>query len=362
MSKNVCFLVGDISSAGGTERVVSVLANVLDSSGINVSIISLKTSGLPHFSLNSCVKSETLLSGSESISKNYLKVLFLLRLFVKKNNIDILVNVESLLCIFSIPSLPFTNVKNICWEHFNVEIDLGVKSRRLARWLATKFSDHIVVLSDWDKSKWKEKYGKSIKISRIYNPLTIDNKNTNYIEKKKYILAVGRLTHQKGFDLLLKSWAKIKNKNGWKLLIAGEGEDGASLIKLTEKLSIADDTRFLGYVEDIGKYFEKSSIFALSSRFEGFGLVITEALINRIAVISFDCPAGPSEIIETGFNGYLIKNGDIDSFAQTLNEMMSNPTLINDFAKNAGTSLQKFEVDNIKMQWVKLFNSFWKKQ
>ncbi len=145
-------------------------------------------------------------------------------------------------------------------------------------------------------------------------------------------IACGRLTKQKGFDLLLEAYAKLQNKNTT-LTILGEGEDREELEALALKLNISDKVFFLGFVKEPSFYFNNSDAFVLSSRWEGFGNVIIEAMLCELPVISFNCPHGPSEIIDSGKNGILVPSEDINSLSAQMDTLIFDKHLRMQIAK-----------------------------
>ncbi len=133
----------------------------------------------------------------------------------------------------------------------------------------------------------------------------------NNLEKKKFIIGIGRLTKQKNFELLINFFEKVSKKyDEFELAIIGQGEDEIKLKKLTKKLNIENKIYFLGYQENVFKFLHKSNCFVLTSLWEDPGFVIVEAALSNVPIISSNCPNGPSEIIKE--NGYLYKNNDLD--------------------------------------------------
>lgn len=165
----------------------------------------------------------------------------------------------------------------------------------------------------------------------IYNPVISDKiypQKDSFIDRsefaeegKKIILAVGRLHHQKGFDLLLDAFSRVKNSSV--LLIVGEGEAREGLERQAEILGIAKNVRFLGYRSDVIGIMKVADCFVLSSRWEGLGNVLVEALCAQCHIVSFDCPHGPSEILEKGKWGKLVKNGNVIELARQIDEVLS---------------------------------------
>jgi glycosyltransferase involved in cell wall biosynthesis len=162
----------------------------------------------------------------------------------------------------------------------------------------------------------------------IHNPVNVndlgDSNNIDIIESfKPYICAIGRLTYQKGFDNLVLAFAKISNSE-CKLLVIGEGEDLNSLRNMVINLGMEERITFLGYRENVMKILKSSEGFVLSSRWEGFGLVLVEALASGIPIVSTNCPGAPSEILLDGKLGILVPTDSVDGLTIGIDRMLSD--------------------------------------
>gem|GEM_PF-2286778 len=171
MQNKICFFINDISNSGGTERVTTVVANALADRGYDVSILTINSKNKPFFALNERVKCSSLdvTFGSFRVFSR-IKIIIELKKYLSNNNINTIITVDSLLSIYSLPATIFSSVRNICWEHFNFDIDLGVKMRRFSRYCAGVLADDIVVLSNRDKKNgWLNQYFRRTK----FTPFTI---------------------------------------------------------------------------------------------------------------------------------------------------------------------------------------------
>jgi len=170
-------------------------------------------------------------------------------------------------------------------------------------------------------------------------------------------VTIGRYAYQKGYDLLLQAWAEVeKYYPDWSLDIYGMG-DQTSYRQLMSDLGIdARRCRLNGPVEDVVKTYTDSSVFVLSSRFEGFGLVLVEAMACGLPVVSFDCPAGPDEIITDGVDGLLVPSGDVHALAGKLMTLMSDEDLRKRLGQQARQSVRRYEMAAIATQWKDLFD------
>ena len=194
----------------------------------------------------------------------------------------------------------------------------------------------------------------------IYNPLVktseLEAVSIELDPNQKKVVAMGRLTSQKGFDLLLKAFGMINTKfSDWQLIILGEGEQRKQLEQLIQELGIEQQVMIPGLVSNPFPILKQCDLFVLSSRYEGFGNVIIEAMACGLPVISTDCPSGPGEIITSGDNGILVPNQEKDSLAKAMADLMSNPERRQEISAKAYLALSKFEIDVIVNQWEELF-------
>lgn len=213
--------------------------------------------------------------------------------------------------------------------------------------------ERMIVLTEKDCQAWTELDN----VEAIPNPLPLMPKITSS-QTEKRIIAVGRYYQEKGFDLLLDAWSKIYQRYPeWRLEIFGDG-DKENYEAIRDKLGIPASNCILnGRTNEIEKEYLNSSIYVCSSRFEGFGMVIVEAMACGLAVVSFDCPCGPSSIIANGEDGVLVETEQTDSLAEAMSSLIDNPDKRNLLAKNAIRNVQRFRMDQIAERWRSLFES-----
>lgn len=213
--------------------------------------------------------------------------------------------------------------------------------------------DRFVVLTEYDRLAWQE----IPRVDVIPNPLPFYPKVISSVRKKR-VIAVGRYFDEKGYDLLLQSWSIVeKTVFDWELIIFGEGnkpyyEKIASSLGLDRKRCILNDS-----ISDVQSEYLSSSLFVCTSRFEGFGMGIIEAMACGLPVVAFDCLWGPRSIITDGEDGLLVENGNVNKMAETLIMLMNNPQSIKSMAQNARKNVQRFDIDIIAEKWRKLFDS-----
>lgn len=211
--------------------------------------------------------------------------------------------------------------------------------------------DRFVVLTEEDKASWTELSNVEV----IPDPLAFDIDQVSPLTNKR-VIAVGRYVYQKGFDLLLHAWKKIEQQHpDWELAIYGMGER-TPYEQLIDKLQIDRNRCHLnGSTPDIKAEYLNSSLFVFSSRFEGFGMVLIEAMACGLPVVSFDCPCGPKDIVRHNEVGLLVPSGNIDSLAEAMHQMMSDNIFRQQMAAAAIINAKRFQLDEIAQQWKSLF-------
>lgn len=355
--KEICFLIGNLDNSGGTERVTTLIANELVKMNYKVSIISLTGGTHPFFEPDSRIKTFSLYSDKVSFKTNFFGVVWSIRKIIKKHKIDTLVVVDSISCIFTVPALYGLKVSHICWEHFNFNSDLGKKERRFARQLAARYCDTVVTLTQRDRSYWLKGTKHKANIIPISNPSPFPVQNNDQINTSKVVLAVGRLTHQKGFDLLLQSWKLLtQSVSDWKLIIVGEGEDQKRLTKYIDKYDLSETINLVGSTDNVAQYYNQADIYCLSSRFEGFPMVLLETLSFGLPVVSFDCDTGPAEILaDTG--SILVPPENIQELANSLMIMMKDDNRRKKIAVNSKKKAEHYQIENIIPQWISIIEN-----
>ena len=206
--------------------------------------------------------------------------------------------------------------------------------------------DRFIVLSQEDKENWKE----ISNVTAIPNPLPPTAILQTSTTENRKIIAVGRYVYQKGFDLLVGAWDMVVEKHpDWHLYIYGRGDKN--------DYRAVNNCHFEEAVENINDKYAESSIFVLSSRFEGFGMVIIEAMKCGVPVVSFACPCGPKDIIAEGKDGFLVENGNTQQLAERICYLIEHDKERKEMGKNAIETAKKYDINEIGKQWVRLFNN-----
>ena len=211
----------------------------------------------------------------------------------------------------------------------------------------------VVTLTKQDIPFWKN-YAPRIEV--IPNMLTIMPQKVRSYEKKR-VISAGRYMSEKGFDRLLKAWYLLGQQFcDWHLYIFGNG-DRRPYEKIVDQLKLTSTVHLMSATDNIAEEFSKSSIYVMSSRYEGFGLVLAEAMSCGLPCVSFDCPYGPREIIANGEDGLLAEDGNIEDLAQKIENLMSDSKLRATMGEKAQINIARYAPETIMKMWIKLFQN-----
>lgn len=210
----------------------------------------------------------------------------------------------------------------------------------------------FVVLSYEDAGYWVELDNVTV----IHNPLSFYPNSISPLNRKQ-VIAAGRLTYQKGFDRLISAWKIVSDRHpDWILKIYGGGDKDA-LSRLIVDLNITDSCHLEGSVDDIIEKYYESSIFVLSSRYEGLPMVLGEAMACGLPTVAFDCPCGPRDIIRDGEVGLLVENGNIEQLADKICYLIEHEDVGKMMGSKARVHARQFDIEIIAEQWKQLFNA-----
>jgi len=373
----ICYCTPAIYSAGGVERVVSVKASYFaEVYHYDVTIIVTEGKGRDcFFPMSDKVKVVNLNLGFEELWKvPFIKKVFLylkkqykyrrmLRAELLRIRPDITISVlrREINFINSIPDgshkIGELHVNRSNYRNFTSR-DSNFVKRLFARFWMNDLLKHLqkldrmVVLTEDAKKDWPELSN----VTLISDPIPFKVDQVSTLSSKR-VVSIGRYAYEKGNDLLLKAWAKVeKSCKDWSLDIYGMGNQ-APYRALMLELGI-DETRchLHGSLTDVKDAYLNSSVFTLPSRFEGFGLVIIEAMACGVPVVAFDCENGPRNIITNNYNGILVKPFQVDDYAESLLRLMHDDQLRAQMGSRAYESSKKYMIEDIAVQWKKLFD------
>lgn len=322
---NIGFAISSMRN-GGAERVMSILVNFFsDKYDVHLFIYSETPS---FYSLNNNVKIHYLfnetINGKFDLIKKHFKAFFLFKKICKTNDIKCIISFTTFVNCISIILGKVLKIPVLISERYEPLYYNPGRLNHFFRKHTYKYASEII-LQTAQVEKSFSKLGVKIPIRKsiIFNPIDTNFKRDYEIKKEKIILSIGRLSDEKGHHILLQSFANLKLKD-WKLEIIGDGVNKEKLIALALKLGISNSVFFLGKQKDVIHYLNRCSIFVLPSLTEGFPNVLCEAMATGCAVISFDCPNGPSELIKNNINGLLVENGNIEELSNAVFYLVNN--------------------------------------
>lgn len=364
VSSNICLTVSDVTRTGGIERMCCLLANALSEKGYKVMVVSQNAyywkrrmfhldGGIKVRSMKRTALEWAICHFLPSLRYDSRKYRTLLRL----HHTQLVIDVDTELSLMTAEAVKSSGTRTISWEHFCYR---RFSSRDISRRILDCIRDNVdrlVVLTRSDRSSFVEEAGLPAgKVCQIYNPSPIEK--CAFIEHRTHkVLAMGRVCHEKGFDILLEAWSKIEaTGNGWELEIVGEGPLKGELMAQASSLNLKR-VSFSPFTDKPEEKYRSASIYALSSRHEGFPLVLLEAANMSLPIVAFDCPNGPREIVQDNVNGILVKPEDADLLAESLLRLMDDEALRDRLGRNALASVSKFRKETVIREWTTLIDS-----
>jgi glycosyltransferase involved in cell wall biosynthesis len=237
------------------------------------------------------------------------------------------------------------------------QMNLGHHVKALKKGMARSYGglDVLVALTEEDREAYEKLLDGRVRLAVIPNtvhdvggpPADLDSRT---------VLAAGRLVHQKGFDMLIEAFARVHAAQpDWRLKICGGGELQGRLVAAVAEHGLEDVVELPGPCSDLPGEMERASIYALSSRFEGFPLVLLEAMGKGMAVVAFDCPTGPRDIVDDHRNGILVPPKDVEAFAAGLLELIEDDELRRRCGPAAAETARQYTIEAIGPRWEALF-------
>lgn len=370
----IIYCISGVYNSGGMERVLMAKTNYLaEILGYQVMIITTDQRGrLPFFSYSPKISFFDLnINYDKSRNRNICSKIIIrgIKKIIHKKRLSELLQKEAPdICVsmfdwdFSFLYKIKDGSRKIVEYHFSKNYKLieakniiiyWLQKKRIEKWrsIVAKY-DAFVVLTEEDKEAW----GELNNIRVIPNPIIKMPPNVSTLSTK-CVIAVGRLSYQKGFDLLIRAWEIVHTSfNDWQLCIIGNGEKEKELKELIENLQLSDSVYLKKATKDIAKEYLESSIYAMSSRYEGFPMVLLEAISYGLPIVSFSCPCGPQELIKGTF-GSLVPVGDINSFAKELMYWMEDKEKREKAKVVARQYASIYLLPDIMKKWEDLFYS-----
>lgn len=349
-----------MDNSGGVSRVLANVANMLCERGDEITIIVMGYSRKSFFKLNGNINVVPLNSEiTDSIIKQFLcalKCVKRLRSEVKKISPDVILAFWTSRAIISILASFNLRIPVVACEH--TAYCRARMDAKIFRNIAYKFADAIISLTDEDAIRYKKINENTYVIPNEVNDLKKINRN---YDEKKVVLSVGRWSYEKGYDMLVDAWNYIADKHKeWKLRIIGSKEDLRYFNKVNKqiiKYNIGDSIEILDVTDRIMNEYDNADIFVLSSRFEGLPMVLLEAMSRGVASVSFDCPTGPRDIIENGYNGFLVNANNVKMLSEKIELLIQNSELRKEIGVRANKKIcEKYNRDIIYTKWNEMLN------
>lgn len=226
------------------------------------------------------------------------------------------------------------------------------KKKDIDLWIMRRRAAVAVALTEGDAAFWK-----GTKRVVIIPNCTSPGPDFAYDSSSRAVLAAGRLCKEKAFDRLIPAWAGVAQKHpDWTLDIFGEGEEKGRLDKMIEEAHLGDVVKIHPFSSTLAQEMRSHAFYAMTSRTEGFPMVLIESLMNSLPIVAMDCPYGPGAIVHNKENGLLTADGDIAAYSDALNNMIGDETLRADLARGAFDASRQYLPEAILPQWQQLFN------
>lgn len=374
----IAYCIAGTCHSGGMERVLANKANYLVGQGYEVIIITTdQHEAPPFFPLDKKIRCYDLgINYEENNGRSFFNKLVhypgkqwrhkkRLTALLKREKPDITI---SMFCndVSFMPHIK-DGSKKILEIHFSKykRIQYGRKglwkladrwfSRQDEKWV--RRFDKFVVLTEEDRKYW----GNLDNITVIPNARTFTPTQTADMENKK-VIAVGRYTYQKGFERLIEAWHLVApDFPDWKLEIVGDGEQRTRLKERIARYGIDNSVVLVPANNEIEKHYLSSSVYAMTSRYEGLPMVLLEAQAFGLPIVSFNCKCGPSDVVDHGKNGFLVEEGNVSAFASQLRKVMADVELRKKMSRNALEVSKKFSMEPVMSRWMQLFESLTEK-
>lgn len=347
----ITFVIGSLE-AGGAQRTVVLLCEGLLSQGHHVSVVTFNGSEKDFFELPKGIERTALCISSclQTLIK-----FTRLRRGILATKPDVIVSFIETMNIMVLFAMWGTKVPVVVSERSNPKsYKISVIWKWLRWWIYQK-TDRIIVQTKAVSNYFLPKF--QGKLSVIPNPVIPPRTSEGFTEfpPKPFLIAVGRLYYYKGYDLLLKAFARLKTSYpDWSLIILGEGPARVEIEALGLELELGDSISLMGTVGNPYDFLVHADLFVMSSRFEGFPNALCEAMACGLPVISTDCPSGPQEIIRNGEDGILVENENANALFEAMDQLMSDKKEQKRLGSNASQIVERFSLKKIVGLWEEM--------
>lgn len=290
------------------------------------------------------------------IPGQFLKRLFVIRNYLKNVKPDLVISFMNVTNLYSLIASKSLNLPVIISDRNNPKEKPLPYRWKVLQNLVYPFADKLVILTQ------QQTFCYTKTIQKIIEPISIsvsikNEEKTSLPFKKPFILGVGRLNKQKGFDILIRAFGKISNQYPeWNLIILGDGQERAALETLITELKYTEKILLPGYVNHPHACMKEADIFIFPSRYEGFGNAFLEAMACGCPVIATSCDFGPKEVIKSGENGILVEKENPEIMANALEMLINDETLRKKLGENAKKVQEDYSIQKVLMKWKALIH------
>jgi glycosyltransferase involved in cell wall biosynthesis len=339
---------------GGAERVIRHLTSRLVEEGDSVSVATYESEDGDVHRLAAGVSRRVMNvgKGDQGMAANWRRFVAIRRAIADESP-DVVVSFLTRTNVLAIIAARSAGVPVIASERIDPRAQTEPWTWRLLRRTAYPLANALVVQTQ-SVGAWVRRMRWNRRVTVIANPV-VAPRAAGLVDAAPYpfILGMGRLDRQKGFDLLIDAYAKLRDRSVH-LVIAGAGPLAGDLAGQARRLGVGDRVHFPGRVADPDGLMRQAMVFALSSRYEGFPNVLTEAMSHGRAVVAFDCPSGPAEIVRDGHDGLLVRDSDSDAMATAIDRLLSDPALRDRLGSAARCTIASYALPNVCGRWREL--------
>jgi GalNAc-alpha-(1->4)-GalNAc-alpha-(1->3)-diNAcBac-PP-undecaprenol alpha-1,4-N-acetyl-D-galactosaminyltransferase len=359
-------------AAGGAERVLAVLANEWADAGHAITLVTVGSREDDRQPLNPAINRVALdmmrrsTTTAQAIGTNWGRVTRL-RAEIRRSHPDAVISFLSSTNVLTLAATRAIGTPVIVAERIDPRAEPISPFWAGTRRLLYPRADAVVVQTP-DASQWASAFLPAEKVHVIPNPVVTlgadagdpgaSVRRPDWLEgPSRKVFAAGRLTRQKGFDVLLRAFARCRSAHpDWSLIILGEGEERGRLEALAAELGIASAVALPGHVPNAVRVFPYADLFVLSSRYEGFPNALLDAMTCGLPVIATDCPSGPRQIVRHALDGLLVEPDSVDDLHAAMHLAMNQPELRQRLASRAADVRERFSVPCVMRQWNALLD------
>lgn len=350
----IVFLIQDITTKGGTERTTCCVADALRKRGHEVSVVSVfRNEPKPHYSADD-VPFVYLSNASYTAEKGPIRRICQManqirnaRRCTQLQKADIIICQKILASTLAF--LSGFRHKSIATEHFTYSMYTPT-IHKIRHFIYSKMRA-VVTLTEKDKALYRQEHIKEVYC--IPNMVSVTPLPYTGTDSHR-ILSIGRLTSQKGYDLLLEAIKGIADRMGdYYVEIYGDGEERGKLEAQCRQMGLENKVRFCGFTDSIEQVYASSAFYVMSSRFEGFPMVLLEAAASGLPIVSFDCPEGPAVLLENG-GGIIVERENTKALGEAILTMIDHPEIVKQFRSQLTKVTAPYSPERIGEQWERL--------